>query len=50
MTSEFEERGDGSIPIGPADPEKVRALVDRYGLAGPIERLNAAVATGTHGR
>jgi len=44
------EGGDGSIPNAPAHPEEVRALVDRYGLAGPIERLNAAVATGTHGR
>ena len=37
------ESGDGAIPIGPAHADEVRALVDRYGLAGPIERLNAAV-------
>ena len=37
------EGGDGSVPSAPAHPARVRALVDRYGLAGPIERLNAAV-------
>ena len=36
------QSGDGTIPSGPARPEQVRALVDRYGLAGPVERLNAA--------
>ena len=37
------EGGSGEIPGVPADPDRVRALVDRYGLGGPIDRLNAAV-------
>ena len=37
------EGGDGTIPTGPAQPDQVRALVDRYALAGPVDRLNAAV-------
>jgi 5'-3' exonuclease len=37
------EAGDGAVPAGPAHPDEVRALIERYGLAGPIERLSAAV-------
>lgn len=37
------EGGDGTIPDGPRHPEEMKAFVERLGLAGPIERLNAAV-------
>ena len=37
------EGGDGAIPNGPMHTDEVRALEARYGIAGPIERLTAAV-------
>ncbi len=37
------EGGSGEIPRTPAHPDALRALVDRYGLAGPIDRLSAGV-------
>jgi len=41
--------GGGAIPGQPAHPARLAALVERYGIAGPIERLNAVVrpAAGT---
>ena len=37
------EGGDGAIPTQARDPDGLRALVDRLGLAGPIERLRSAI-------
>jgi len=37
--------GDGSIPTAPRDPERAKALGERYRLAGTVERLIAALAS-----
>ena len=37
--------GDGSIPRSPRDPERARALAERYRLTGSVERLIAALAS-----
>jgi 5'-3' exonuclease len=37
------EGGSGAIPGEPAHPERLGALVERFGLAGPIDRLKGAV-------
>src|SRR5205814_7138305 len=37
------EGGDGTIPSEPAHPDALRALTGRFGLAGPVERLQAAM-------
>jgi len=34
--------GTGEIPAGPARPDALSALVERYGLGGPVGRLTAA--------
>src|SRR6266542_2637165 len=35
--------GDGSIPAAPRDPERARALGERYRLSGSVDRLIAAL-------
>jgi len=35
--------GDGTIPSVPRDPERARALGERYRLTGSVERLIAAL-------
>jgi 5'-3' exonuclease len=35
--------GDGTIPSAPRDPERARALGERYRLSGSVERLIAAL-------
>ena len=37
--------GDGAIPAAPRDPERVRALAERYRLTGSVDRLIAALAS-----
>ncbi len=37
------EGGTGEIPNGPRDERRLRGLQDRLGLAGPLDRLRAAV-------
>jgi 5'-3' exonuclease len=42
---------DSALPTAPADPDRLGELAERYGLAGPVERLAKALAanTGGHG-
>jgi 5'-3' exonuclease len=35
--------GDGTIPSAPRDPTRARALGERYGLTGSVDRLIAAL-------
>jgi 5'-3' exonuclease len=35
---------DDAVPPGPADPERLDALVERWGLGGSVDRLRAALA------
>jgi 5'-3' exonuclease len=35
--------GDGTIPSAPRDPQRARALGERYGLSGSVDRLIAAL-------
>lgn len=37
------EAGDGSLPLEPARPERLSALTQRLGIAGPVDRLFAAL-------
>ena len=37
------EGGDGAIPTGPRDGSALSALVERLAIAGPIDRLRAAI-------
>lgn len=35
--------GDGAVPVAPPDEAKLRALTERLGIAGPLDRLRAAI-------
>jgi 5'-3' exonuclease len=35
---------DDAVPAGPADPDRLDALADRWGLGGSVDRLRAALA------
>ena len=37
------ECGDGSVPSEPADPRRLASLVDRLGIAGPVDRLRGVL-------
>jgi len=44
------DAGSGALPAGPPEPERLASLANRYGIRGPIERLQAALRAAIQAR